>query len=111
MIPTGKQQPDKTPEFPQSNFSTRAQDSFKRGARKRIIWASVGAIVMVLLVVLLAPKYDPRQERVPHRSHGIIIAPVAAQRGNVSVRKTDQPRSFEATLPDGEAVALTIELQ
>jgi len=39
------------------------------------------------------------------------IAAVAAQRGNVSVRKTDQPRSFEAILPDGEPVALKIDLQ
>ena len=38
------------------------------------------------------------------------IAAVAAQSGSVSVRKTGQPRSFEATLPDGEAVALTIDL-
>ncbi len=39
------------------------------------------------------------------------IAAVAAQRGNVSVRKTDQLRSFEAILPDGEPVALKIDLQ
>ena len=39
------------------------------------------------------------------------IAAVAAQRGNVSIRKTDQPRSFAVSHPDGEAVDLTIDLQ
>jgi hypothetical protein len=39
------------------------------------------------------------------------IAAVAAQRGDISVRRTDQRRSFEIALPDGEAVALTIDLQ
>jgi len=39
------------------------------------------------------------------------IAAVAAQLGNVSVRRTDQPRRFEAVLPDGEPVTLKVGLQ
>ena len=39
------------------------------------------------------------------------IATVAAQRRDVSVKRTDHPRTFEVALPDREAVALTVTLQ
>lgn len=62
MNPKGMAPQDKLLPHPESSFTTRAQGDFRRGARKRILWASVTAIVIVLLVILLGPKYDPRED-------------------------------------------------
>jgi len=68
---------------------------------KRMVW-SAGKIEITLI--------SGRSQQVLVETPGDIAA-VAAQRGNGSARKTDRPRSFEATLPGGEAVALTIDLR
>nr|MEE4269735.1 TonB family protein [Candidatus Krumholzibacteria bacterium] len=49
-----------------SSFSTQAQDSFKRAGGKRILGATIGAILLVVLVIMLGPEYNPEEDPLAH---------------------------------------------
>ena len=62
MTPSGAHDPDRSPACPDPSLTTRAQAKFRRGGRKRILGATLGALVIVLLIILLGPKYDPHED-------------------------------------------------
>ena len=62
MIPDGTLPQKKRLANLESSFTTKAQGDFRRGAPKRILWASLTAIVIVLLIILLGPEYDPNED-------------------------------------------------
>lgn len=45
-----------------SSLSTRAHDSFKRAGGKRILGATIGALLIVVLIILLGPEYKPEED-------------------------------------------------
>jgi hypothetical protein len=53
--------PDERIEAP-SKLTTRAQAEFRRAGGKRLLWATCGAVLVVILIVLLGPRYDPRED-------------------------------------------------
>jgi TonB family protein len=62
MTPGQDRRQNRNADLLQSNFTTRAQDSFRRAGGKRLLGATLGALLVVVLIILLGPKYDPRQD-------------------------------------------------
>lgn len=83
-----------------SSFTTQAQAAFRRGSGKRLAWAAVIALAAVLLVVLLGPKYDPRED--PLANYGapgemVIMPQVSIDQGSDSRKQL--PKSLQQPPP------------
>lgn len=90
----------KTPPPTPSPFTTGAQAAFKQGSGRRLLGAAVLAVVAVLLVILLGPRYDPRKD--PLANYGApgemqIMPQVSIEDGRDSRKQL--PRSLQQPPP------------
>ncbi len=57
------QDPGSSPGAPTtSSFTTQAQAAFRRASGQRVLWACLVAVLLVVIGLLLSPRYDPRED-------------------------------------------------
>ena len=88
------------PALPPSSFTTEAQAKFRLGSTKRTLWAAIGALCVVVILLLLSPEYDPQKDPLAHYGapgEMVIMQQVSIQDGRDQTHQL--PKSLQVPPP------------